>query len=271
MRDKRGKRSPIQEIRTRQGGEGLRAALAQEFERAFFGISYGGAIATVGILTIAYHWIGTPLHPYVWGASLIGVGAVIALLSIRRLFRRGRPLRLGMEGEEHVADTFRELEANGHSVFHDLPSRVRPGSNIDHVVVGAAGVFVVETKTRSKAPGDRVRYDGNAVYLANSPADTAPIDQVRAAAREVEQLLRSAGRKIAVRPVVLFPGWYIDVGGGTHWKHTVCVTNNKYFVHGLLGDKLLRLLSQDDVSFISTTLDAAARGSMTSMPNRHPL
>lgn len=263
MPDKWGKRSPIQEVRSRQGGEGLRAALAREFERASYGLGFGGALFTVGILILISELLHFPSRPYVTACVYIVFGIAIGYVSARRLFRRGRPLKLGLDGEEHVADTLRELEANGYRVFHDLPSRTRPGSNIDHVVIGAAGVFVLETKTRSKTSSDRVRYDGTAVYLADGPPDTSPIDQVKAAAKEVEQLLHSAGRSIVARPVVLFPGWYIDVGGGRHWKHAVCVTNNKYFVKGLLEEKLPRSLSQDEIAFISTTLDAAARGAMT--------
>ncbi len=265
MRDTRGKRSPIQETRLRQGGEGLRTALAQEFERAYFGIGYGGATLVAGALFLVFHSLGLLARPVLSGVVVVVIGATIAWWSARRLFKQGRPLKLSLDGEEHVADSFRQLQAKGYRVFHDMPSRIRPGSNIDHVVVGEAGVFVIETKTRSKAPTDRVRYDGTAVYLAGGPPDTSPIDQARAAAKEIEQLLRSAGRQIMARPVVLFPGWYIDVGGGTHWKHTVCVTNNKYFINGLLNGKLPQSLSQDEIAFISATLDAVARGAMTRM------
>jgi hypothetical protein len=51
----------------------------------------------------------------------------------------------GAAGERHVARLLAPLEAHGWTVLHDL--RVpRSAANIDHLVIGAPGVFVVDAK-----------------------------------------------------------------------------------------------------------------------------
>lgn len=51
----------------------------------------------------------------------------------------------GAAGEEHVGGLLDELTQDGWSVIHD--ARLGHG-NIDHIVLGAAGIFTVETKSR---------------------------------------------------------------------------------------------------------------------------
>jgi hypothetical protein len=53
--------------------------------------------------------------------------------------------RVGAEGEEATARLLAELEPDGYLVFHDL--RVpRSRANIDHLVIGPTGVFVIDSK-----------------------------------------------------------------------------------------------------------------------------
>ena len=49
----------------------------------------------------------------------------------------------------------------GFHVYHDFPAE---GFNIDHIVVGAKGVFAVETKTRSKRTTANRREDATVEY-----------------------------------------------------------------------------------------------------------
>src|SRR5690606_23533501 len=64
-----------------------------------------------------------------------------------RLRPRLRALRLGMEGERAVGQFLERLREDGYHVFHDV---VAVNFNVDHVLVGPAGVFAIETKTWSK-------------------------------------------------------------------------------------------------------------------------
>ncbi len=84
--------------------------------------------------------------------------------------------------------------------------------NIDHAVIGPAGVFAVETKTiRKPLRRDvRVQYDGDHVTVNGSVPDRDPIAQARACAFSLRDiLLRYTGNDIEVRSVVLYPDWFV--------------------------------------------------------------
>jgi hypothetical protein len=63
--------------------------------------------------------------------------------------------RRGALGEQRTARLLASLERHGHQVFHELAI---PGSvaNVDHLVVGPTGVFVIDSK----------RYRGHLHYSA---------------------------------------------------------------------------------------------------------
>lgn len=97
-------------------------------------------------------------------------------------------------------------------MFHDLPA---DKFNIDHVVVGRNGVFVVETKGRAKPGQDvnnswKVRYDGARLEFPGL-TETKPLEQADRQAKWLQQWLSSAvGEPVGVRPVLVLPGWFIE-------------------------------------------------------------
>jgi hypothetical protein len=125
--------------------------------------------------------------------------------------RRLRSLELGRDGERLVAQFLdRALLPLGARVLHDIPA---DGFNLDHVVIAPQGVFVIETKTRSKPPrvDARVTLTDEGLLIAGLPPDRDPITQVVAASRWVSGLLEeSTGQRVAARGVILFPNWYIE-------------------------------------------------------------
>jgi hypothetical protein len=139
--------------------------------------------------------------------ALIGTG--LAIFVIRQGLAEARHLRLGRDGERVVADMLQELVASGWHVFHDIPGN---GFNIDHVAIGPGGIFAIETKTRSKPEGKpaKVVVDRAGISVGGGPASREALDQ--ASAQSVwltEQLKRSTSKSFHVRPVVLFPNWYV--------------------------------------------------------------
>jgi len=120
-------------------------------------------------------------------------------------------LRLAYDGELSVGQELNELMLDGFRVYHDIQAE---NFNIDHAVVGPAGVFVIETKTRSKNPRAKgaaaveVTYDGDSI---NFPKwrDTETLEQARRNAKWLEQrLTKAVGDPVAVFPAVAIPGWY---------------------------------------------------------------
>ena len=81
------------------------------------------------------------------------------------------------------------------------------------MIISARGVYTIETKTRSKPPiGEaKIEYDGKSVSLDNGPKDDKPIRQSLAQSKQLRTILKEAtGRDLCVRPVVVYPGWYVE-------------------------------------------------------------
>jgi Nuclease-related domain len=81
------------------------------------------------------------------GAALVGL-AVAALVGWRLRFRpseQARAWQRGADGERRTGRLLDRLTRDGYVVFHDLAV---PGSpaNVDHLVIGPSGVFVIDSK-----------------------------------------------------------------------------------------------------------------------------
>jgi len=109
-----------------------------------------------------------------------------------------------------VGQFLEKLREKGSQVFHDIPSK---GFNLDHVVIHESGIYVIETKTYSKPQRgeSKVIFNGESVSFNGHKENKKPIIQVNAAANWLaEMLLESTGRQFKIKPVVVFPGWYIE-------------------------------------------------------------
>lgn len=106
---------------------------------------------------------------------------------------------LGAVAADAVASQLRKLGPGWH-VVHAVPLGAR-GTDIDHVVIGPAGVFTIACKRHF----DEVRVDGNAVRV-----DGARTDYVRAsrleAAYAAHRLSAVAGQSIEVQGVIAVVG-----------------------------------------------------------------
>jgi hypothetical protein len=146
--------------------------------------------------------------PWLWTATA-ALGLLIAAHKIRGGLKQLRQLKQGRDGERAVGQFLEGLRAQGAQVLHDLPG---DGFNVDHVVVHASGVYAIETKTFSKPDrGEpRILFDGQKIVIPGRKLDRDPVHQVQAAARWLKELItESTGKAFPVRPVVVFPGWFI--------------------------------------------------------------
>jgi len=132
---------------------------------------------------------------------------LIKMLNLRRSYR------LGYEGEIAVGQELNHLMRSGYYVYHDFSAE---NFNIDHIVVGATGVFAVETKARSKPTSKdrkadaKVKYDGRCLRFPNGTDADSP-EQARRQAEWLSKWLRKAvGEAVRVRPVVALPGWFVE-------------------------------------------------------------
>src|SRR4051812_33261348 len=104
----------------------------------------------------------------------------------------------GVQGEESTARILGVLSAEGWRVFHDVRWPGRAQANIDHVLVGPGGVFVVDTKSWSghiDVKGGALRQDGKrrARHVIASSA----------AAMAIGEVVPWVGHKL-IHPVICF-------------------------------------------------------------------
>jgi hypothetical protein len=203
-------KSPIKDKPLRHAGQSLEEERRTLFEDKLEPPLLMAAFVLVlaGLEWLRYFRDDKP-HPVLFSVVAVLVVA-FAAWRITRFIPKMRALRLGAEGEKAVGQYLERLRAKGYDVFHDL---VAPGFNVDHVLIGPAGVFTVETKTWSKpARGEaRISFDGEQLVAGSLTPDRNPVIQARAQASWLKNLLlESTGRKFDVMPVVLFPGWFIE-------------------------------------------------------------
>lgn len=247
-------RSPLRKKTLRLAGESINARLLETVLSD--GLVWFLAAVITGVITIlewARYLFDIEPNPLALTAVSVPV-CVIAFVRVRRAMKRARTLRLGREGERSVAETLQDLVRQGWYVFHDIAAE---DFNIDHVAVGAGGVFAIETKTRSK-PTDRdaqIVVNASGVSIDNGPFDTNNIEQAVRQAKWLAGFLKgTTARSFPVQPVLLFPGWYIN-------DHRVTkkpwVLEPKGFVKWAIKEKTS--LSEADIALIKERLDNQIR------------
>lgn len=191
-----------------------------------------------------------------------GVAAVYAGVRIWRAIPRLRALRRGLDGERAVGQYLERLREQGFQVFHDV---VGDGFNVDHVLIGPAGVFTIETKTWSKplrGPAE-ITFDGESISSPYGTPTRDPVVQARAQANWLRSVLAdTTGRRFDVRPVIAFPGWFVVNGPGTF--RDVWVLEPKA-LPGFLEKEPSRL-EREDVKLASYHLSRMIRASQKSEP-----
>jgi hypothetical protein len=119
----------------RVAGQHARATQRQYANRALIGIFIAAAVLVIAIATLGVGWITVAVEAVV----------IVALLTIDSLAspiveRWGR----GAAGEERVGQILDGLRDSGWYALHDV--NLGRG-NIDHVLIGPAGIFTIETKS----------------------------------------------------------------------------------------------------------------------------
>ena len=122
-------------------------------------------------------------------------------------------LRLALDCEMAVGQELNQLMLHGCHVYHDFPAEK---FNIDHVVVSPKGVLAIETKGRAKPDKNggtaeaTVVYDGSVLKFPGW-FEKEPLEQTKRQAKWMSSWLSSAtGEPVAVHPVLVLPGWFIQ-------------------------------------------------------------
>ena len=156
-------------------------------------------------LSFSRHW------PTQW-ISVIGIlllsGLVVGLnkkidRKLETRLRAARAWRRGAEGERVIADVLESELPDGYHVFNDVrfPERT---ANIDHLVVGPSGVFVLNTKNWRGTVG--WAEDGKTLLWNGEPEKKNSANAALSDALDVRDKLRTLlNRQVFVRAVLVFP------------------------------------------------------------------
>ena len=129
----------------RVAGQHARAAQHRYARRALAGIVIAIVVLLGAVVILGFGWRAVGVEALVITAMLM-----IESVASQLVDRWGR----GAAGEEHVGSVLDELRPAGWFALHDVD--VGRG-NIDHVLVGPAGIYTIETK---EPPGsDQRRHD----------------------------------------------------------------------------------------------------------------
>jgi hypothetical protein len=197
------------------------------------------------------HWQSPQFSPKFWLWFAIAA-TVMAAVGYVRMIPKARRLVRGERGELKVAEALEELRPAGYRVFHHL---CRDGYNIDHVVVGPAGVFAIETKFRSGF-GEIEFRNGEGLFVGGRKAEDDPLLQARRNARDVNAMLKDDCKIDPwVKPLVVFVGdWRIK----DKWRNTdarVLTPDQiaRYF------EQQQRALTRSEIKLIASHLERSAK------------
>lgn len=250
---KSDKRSPLKRSPLRVPGQSVEEKYRDVFEDS---VAIPLAIAVVLVCLAIYEWwrdyVGAPYAPKTFAVMALA-GVAYAVYRTRRALPTLRSLHLARDGERAVGQYLEELRGAGYHVLHDI---LGEGFNVDHVVIGPPGILTVETKTFSKRGNSKVTFNGHALLVDGWEPDRDPIVQAKAQARWLGELLQeTTGRTFKVRPVVLFPGWFVEHAPGAHKE--VWVLNPKALKSFL--DKEPVSLATEDIKLATAHLSRYVR------------
>jgi Nuclease-related domain len=203
---------PFSDLQRRPAGESNRLRIEQ------FNEEIDPWLMAIAFVPVLLAFVLTLQKPNLVLVILFFLASAILCLvvdrKLRPLIKKRAAYRLGFQGERFVAEELNRLMADGFHVFHDLPF---DNYNMDHVLVGPNGVFVVETKTRRKRAADgkdnyKVLFDG---VRLNFPGSSATADRITA------------------QPILTIPGWYVERSAPSD----VFVTNPKQIRGFVLSSK----------------------------------
>jgi hypothetical protein len=179
-------------------------------------------------------------------AGLFGL-VVAAVVGWRLRFRpseQARTWQRGAAGERRTARLLERLTRDGYVVFHDLAV---PGSdaNVDHLVIGPSGVFVIDSKQWNGS----VHQGADGLVWHNHYRLDRTLETVRWEARIIGRLLGTR-----IHPMLCVHGVHVH-GGGLEVQGVAIVP--AYLLRSALGFEAV--LSDAEVALLASTARTSLR------------
>jgi Nuclease-related domain len=248
---KKSKKQPLLQVR-RRAGQSIRDKKERLLEDRLMPYIFGpGFLWLIFVVESSHSWTGQPPQPRFWLCLAIAATG-LSWIGFRRLLPKFRGLNRGERGELRVAEILNELRSCGYRAFHDL---VGDGFNIDHVVVGPAGVFAIETKFRS-GHGEIEFRNGEGLFVGGYPDEKDCLKQARGNAFEVNRIIKeNCSFDEWVWPIVVFVGeWRVK----NDWQTTDArvFTTNKLVSHIVNQQPRLK---QSEINLIASHLERSVK------------
>ena len=161
--------------------------------------------------------------------------------------KRAKDADRGARAEEVVAERLMDLP-DGYHTFHDLAF---DGFNIDHVVVGPGGIFLVATKS----PAGRVDAKGEVLLLNGAPFIKNILNQTWTQTDQLRDFLKlRTSREWTVKPVLCFSRASVSISKPVKG---ITVVNKRYLTTYFTNQK--QSLNSEDIETITRILQEKTR------------
>ncbi len=195
----------------------------------------------------------------IWGSVKMGIVGT-ALLSLVFIFfikpqmnriekkalhikKRARDADRGALAEENVASELSNLP-EGYHAFNDVGF---DGYNVDHVVVGPNGIFLIETKSHR----GKVSAQGDTLLLNGKPPEKNFLNQAWRQTKELEGFLfRMTSREWKVKPVLCLSNAFVQVRKPVKG---VVIVNLGYLVKAIIRQP--GTMQDEDVEHVARVLE----------------
>ena len=145
-----------------------------------------------------------------WPVAVV-VAALVAVVDTVYRWRTHEAVktwRKGAVGERRTARALRPLQRRGYTVLHDR-SLPRSRANVDHIVIGEAGVFVVDTKNWNG--NRRITRRGRYVKVGRMSGDKAVDAVIWESGLVAKVLSEELGYLVEVVPVLAIQGPHVPL------------------------------------------------------------
>lgn len=239
---------PIKDFPLRAPGQSIREHAEKVFdEKILIYIIASAFFFAMAALEWQDYFSASPPNPWLF-TILFFIVLIYSTFQIRRTLKQIKSMHVGSVGEEAVGQFLEEkLRPQGYQILHDI---IGKDFNVDHVVIGATGIYTIETKTaRKPAKGVcKIKYDGRELIINDEFTTRAPIKQAEAQSHWLAELIeKSTGKQFFVKPVVVYPGWYVEnqIANSKVW-----VFNEKSLIKFITGSKHASI-PPEDISLVT--------------------
>lgn len=244
-------KSPLKSKPLRNPGQSIDEEINQLLNEKLVGYYF---FATYTILLAIFEWWRWYKH-ITYSPIFYSIVAIIvssfSFFKIIKIINKVKLLKLGRDGEKAVGQFLDLMRERGFKVYHDI---IGGQFNIDHIIICKHGIFTIETKTYSKpfSGKAKIHYDGNSITINGKQSLKDILSQAKAESSWLKDFFKeSTGREFQVKPVIVFPGWWIE-NSSAGYNPDVWVLNPKALAEFIPKSRMD--LKTEDVHLLCTTL-----------------